>query len=291
MGNLKEIRARINSTTNTKKITSAMKLVSAAKLKRAQNNITNMRPYALKMLQMIANVASTNKVSHSLLDIRENPKTCLLVIVSSDRGLCGGFNAQINKASQIFFDDNKGKYEKLDIIFVGRRAADFFKIRGIEGQETILNLAKDISYGLASDIADKLMESFKGNDYDEVKFIYNEFKSAIAQDVVTETVFPIDLDKQSFSEDSGFAKDIIFEPSPEELIDVLLRKHFMTQVYRILSESIASEHGARMNAMENATKNAQGMIQSLTLTYNKVRQAAITTELIEITSGAEALKG
>ena len=291
MGNLKEIRARINSTVNTKKITSAMKLVSAAKLRRAQNNITNMRPYALKMLQMIADVAATNKVSHPLLEVRDNPKSCLLVIISSDRGLCGGFNAQINKASQSFLDENKEKYEKLDIIFVGRRAADFFKVRGVEGKETILNLAKDISYDFASDIADRLMNSFKDGEYDEVKFIYNEFKSAIAQDVVSEKVFPIDLEKQSFSEDSDFAKDIIFEPGPEELIDTLLRKHFMTQVYRVLSESIASEHGARMNAMENATKNAQGMIQSLTLTYNKVRQAAITTELIEITSGAEALKG
>ncbi len=291
MGNLKEIRVRIGSTTNTKKITSAMKLVSAAKLRRAQNRITNLRPYALKMLQLIADVALTNRVSHPLLEIKEDAESCLLVVVSSDRGLCGGFNAQINKAAQQFLDENSNKYESLDILFVGRRAADFFKTKGTEGKEVILDLAKEISYEMASDIAHKVMKAFVDGDYDEIQFIYNEFKSAIAQEIVCERVLPVDLKKQSFDSEARFSRDIIFEPSPENLIEELLQKHFTTQVYRVLSESVASEHGARMNAMENATKNAEGMIQELTLNYNKLRQAAITTELIEITSGAEALKG
>lgn len=291
MGNLKEIRARISSTTNTKKITSAMKLVSAAKLRRAQHRITHMRPYALKMLQLIADIASTERLEHPLLKTKKNPKNCLLVVVSSDRGLCGGFNAQINKATQKFLSEEKDLYETLDIIFIGRKASDFFKIKNIEGKEVILNLAKEISYDMASKVSKKVMSSFKDGDYDQIKFIYNEFKSAIDQDVICETILPIDLSKQSFKEDFSFSKDMIFEPEPEKIIENLVSRHFDIQVYRILSESVASEHGARMNAMENATKNAQGMIQSLTLTYNKLRQAAITTELIEITSGAEALKG
>ena len=292
MPSLKDIRIRIDSTKNTQQITRAMKMVSAAKLRRAQTNITNLRPYAQKLLTIIADIASTGRVSHPLLERRPNPKRALVVVVTSDRGLCGGFNANVNKFATNYFKTEKTKYEQLDVIFIGRKAADFFKTRAAKPVDVILNLAKDISYPLAAGIADRIMFSFQEGKYDVVDVIYNEFKSAISQNVVQERLLPVDLSASSLNADGNrFATDLIFEPKPELIVDELLNRHFAVQIYRCLSESVAAEHGARMAAMENATKNAGDMISSLTLTYNKLRQASITTELIEITSGAEALKG
>lgn len=293
MASLKDIRNRIGSTKNTQKITSALKLVSAAKLRKAQQNIVNLRPYALNLLTLIADVAETQKVQHKLLEPKENPKKVLMVVISSDRGLCGSFNSGINKFTENYIKDNKSKYEKLDFIFVGRRVNDYFKRRDINPIELITELDKDISYELAATVATKAIKAYESGDYDEIRIVYNEFKSAISQDVVCERLLPIDTENvNSFDKgEQPFAKDLIFEPSPEEIIEQLLEKHFAVQVYRCMSESVASEHGARMTAMENSTKNAGELINSLTITYNKLRQASITTELIEITSGAEALNG
>ena len=199
----------------------------------------------------------------------------------------------MNKAAERFYKENKSKYEKVDFLFIGRKASDYFRRRGFTPVDTILNLAKDVSYEMAAGVAERLMEDYRTGQYDEIRLIYNEFKSAIQQDIVSETLLPVDIAKAAtlIKGVGGFPADMIFEPAPEKIIDQLITKHFNVQVYRCLAESVAAEHGARMAAMENATKNAGEMINTYTLTYNKLRQASITTELIEITSGAEALKG
>jgi F-type H+-transporting ATPase subunit gamma len=293
MANLKDIRSRIQSVKNTQQITRAMKMVSAAKLRRAQQNIQNLRPFANKILQVIADIAVTHRVRHPLLSTNTDPKKVLFVLITSDRGLAGGFNNNLSRFALKYYNEKKSTYEKMDFLFIGRKGADYFKARKILGVETILNLAREISFAMAGNVADRLMEEFVAGGYDAVYLIYNEFKSAIAQELKIEKLLPVDLSSASLKSDgkAPFSKDMIYEPKPEEIIEELLKKHFTAQVYRAMSESVAAEHGARMAAMESATKNAGEMIRSMTLTYNKLRQASITTELIEITSGAEALKG
>ena len=296
MPSLKDIRNRIDSTKNTQQITKAMKMVSAAKLRRAQLNVVNMRPYAQGLMTVIADVATTQAVDHPLL--RRNSETTgqakkvLLIVITSDRGLCGAFNTNVSKFAERYLRDNANTAEKIDLLMIGRRGSDYFRRRGKTAVETILNIAKDISYPMASKISKRVVEMYKAGEYDEVRVIYNEFVSAIQQTVVCETLLPIDFEKAATLNKGagGFPAELIYEPSPAEIVEALIWKHFDIQVYRCLSESVAAEHGARMTSMENATKNAGEMIRTLTLTYNKARQAAITTELIEITSGAEALK-
>lgn len=291
MASLKDIRTRIESTKNTQQITKAMKMVSAAKLRKAQNNIVNLRPYANGLAQVIADIAATEKVSHPLIAKKDVVKNVLMVVLTSDRGLCGAFNTNINKFAENYHKQNKDKYEKVDFLFIGKRAVDFFARRKITAIENIVKLDKDISYSLASRVANKIVEAYSSGQYDEVKLVYNEFKSAISQVVVCENILPIDLSKQTFNKSTGthFSNDMIYEPAPLEMMDQLLMQHFSAQVYKSMSESVAAEHGARMTAMENATNNARDMLNNLTLTYNKLRQEKITTELIEIISGAEAL--
>lgn len=292
MPSLKDIRQKIASTKNTQQITRAMKMVSAAKLRRAQDQIVNMRPYANRLLAVISDIATTERVSHPLLNRVENPQKILVVAITSDRGLCGGFNNSVNRFTEKWLAANEGKYKKIDFIFIGRKGADYFKRRGVNALDVRLNMAREYSMQMASDIAKDCMEKFISGGYDEIRFINNEFVSAISQVLSVHTMLPIDISKTSFEVDgkkSGFSKDLIFEPSPSEMLGELLTQHFAIQVFKAMSESVAAEHAARMTAMENATKNAKEMINSLTLTYNKLRQAAITRELIEICSGAEAV--
>lgn len=295
MASLRDIRSRIDSVKNTQKITKALKMVAAAKLRRAQDNITNLRPYGLKLLGVIADIVVTHRVQHPLLSQNDNAKKVLFVVVTSDRGLCGGFNSSIVRfAGQWLKDQASDTVKKIDVFFVGRKGADLMKNQGIQGVDTLLNVDKEISFDLGKKISKDLMKSFVDGQYDEVRFVYNAFKSAISQDLTVETILPVDVTQSNFKEENSevkFSEDLIFEPQPEEMIENLLEQHFAVQVYRILSESVAAEHAARMTAMENASKNAKEMIDKLTLTYNKLRQASITTELTEITSGAEALKG
>lgn len=292
MASLKDIRSRMGSVKNTQQITKAMKMVSAVKLRRAQDNITNLRPYAQSLLSVIADIAITHRVSHPLLrTAKKEPQRVLLIVINSDRGLCGGFNANVSRFAEEYYREHCHRLEQLDLMVIGRKALDYLERRKIEVKDSLLNLAKDISYSMAADIARKLMRSFSSGEYEEVRFIYNQFKSAISQNLTTETILPVDLDQSSLNEETSFSKDLIFEPEPSEMIKGLLLKHFAVQVYRCLSESVAGEHAARMTAMDAATNNANDMIETLTLTYNKLRQAAITTELTEICSGAEALKG
>lgn len=276
---------------NTQQITKAMKMVSAAKLRKAQDNIVSCRPYAHKILKLINDIAATNSVEHSLIEAANAPKQRLLfVVLTSDRGLCGGFNNNLARWALKKYDEIASDYQQVDFYFIGKKAAAFFKNRKMEPVAILENLAKDISYDLARQVAEDLLNKYQSGAYDEVQLVYNEFKSAIAQEIVNERLLPLTVSAEE-AEDDAVAKDIIFEPTPAEMLDQLLQKHFAVQIYRVMSESIAAEHAARMTAMENATKNAGEMIYKLTLTYNKVRQANITTELIEITSGAEALQG
>lgn len=292
MPSLRDMRARIQSVKNTQQITRAMKMVSAAKLRRAQEQIVNMRPYAQKILQIISNVSATNRVEHPLLQAKPNPKKILFIVITSDRGLCGGFNNAVNRFLEKLIREDKHKYEKMEFIFIGRKGADYFKRRGVEAKKVILNLAREISYLSASEMAKTCMDEFTHGDYDEVRFVYNEFKSAISQKLVMERLLPVDLTKgKGDASLPASSTDMIFEPSPEEMIEELLTQHFAVQVFRCMSESVAAEHAARMTSMENATKNAKEMINKMTLIYNNVRQASITKELIEICSGAEAVNG
>jgi F-type H+-transporting ATPase subunit gamma len=275
-----------------------MKMVSAAKLRRAQDQVINVRPYANKILSVISDISGSQSVEHPLLCQKAERKRLLLVVVTSDRGLCGGFNSNVNRYTERFYKANASKYEKIEAIFIGKKGAEYFKRRDLKAAEVILNLARVISFDLASGVAKQCMSAYKDGGYDEIRFIYNEFKSAIAQNLTDETILPVDLSKNSFSSEEAsakqknmFSKDMLFEPKPEDMLDELLEQHFAVQVFRCMAESICSEHAARMTAMENATKNAKEMIESLTLHYNKARQAAITKELIEICSGAEAVNG
>ena len=241
---------------------------------------------------MMANISQCQKIEHKLLTPNPHPRRVLFVVVSSNRGLCGSFNSSIAKFTESLIKEHKDRYEKMDFIFVGRKVYEYFQRRGVVALEFIGNLEKDISYGLAQKISNQLMDHYESGDYDEIRVVYNEFKSAISQDVVLEKWLPVDVSNPG-PETTGLGPltDMIFEPSADQIMDELLSKHFAVQMYRCLSESLASEHGARMTAMENSTKNAGELIKSLTTSYNKLRQAFITKELIEITTGAEALNG
>ncbi len=288
MPNTRDIRTKISSTKKTQQTTKAMKMVSAAKLRKSQERIVNARPYAYKMGAVIKKLAQSSSTSHPFLEESATSGKLLLVVLTSDKGLCGGFNSSIIRYARGFYNENKSKYEKVDFIFIGRKGADAFKRLGIVGIDNITNLAMDVSYNLAAKISDQLLHYYVNSQYSEIRIIYNEFKSAINQKVIDEKILPVSTDNLGESNETTVS-DFIFEPPAEQILGQLLQKHFAIQVFRTMQESLASEHGARMNAMENATRNAGELIKNLTLHYNKVRQAAITTELTEIVSGAEAL--
>ena len=290
MANLKEVKTRIGSVTNTQKITQAMKMVSVARLRKAQERILNLRAYARELEQVLADVTLSQKVSHPFLEQKrpEDIKQVLVVVITSDRGLCGGFNATVCREAERFLKQNK--YKTQDLFFVGKKGAEYFKFRGFDSKNVLLNLAKEISYPLSVRISEKLVANILTGKYDAVYVVYNEFKTIISPRVVFERLLPLDLKSESLKSKNIFFQDIIFEIEPSKLLENLLKRYFAVQVYRCLCESIAAEHGSRMAAMENATKNAEDVISILTLNYNKLRQSSITTELIEIVAGVEALK-
>jgi F-type H+-transporting ATPase subunit gamma len=294
MANTKDIRTKIQSTKKTQQTTRAMKMVSAAKLRRAQEGIENARPYANKISEVIRKIAKFSNVEHPLLCERRSTSKVLFVLLTSDRGLCGGFNNSLIKEAKAFVEKNAPHGEKIDVLCIGRRGADALKKHPqVNIVDTILNLVHDMNYPLAANLAEKLWHLYLDGKYDRVLFLYNEFKSAMTQVVTYYQLLPVCPTGDEGVEDSsdgGQVLDFLFEPEAEVILDQLMRKHFAVQVYKSMLDSLASEHGARMTAMESATSNAEEMIEGLTLTYNKLRQAAITTELTEITSGAEALK-
>lgn len=292
MSGLKEIKTRINSVKNTQQMTKAMKMVSAARLRSAQNRILNLRDYAQALEELIKDVILSQRVQHTFLEQKEEKdlKKVLFVVMTSDRGLCGAFNGNICRFTEERLKQQK--HENQDLFFVGKKGRDYFKFRGVDSQGLILNLVKEISYPLSASIAKELMEKILSGDYDSVFVIYNEFKTVITPRIVCERFLPFDLSSERLSETRKtlFSHDILFEVSPEKLIENLLERYFSVQIYRYLCENVAAEHGSRMAAMENATKNAEDVGAALSLKYNKLRQSSITTELTEIVAGAESLK-
>ena len=285
MSTLRDIKRRILSVKNTEQITKAMKMVAASRLRRAQEAILASRPYAHKMLEVLSSLAlRTNPQAHPLLQTRE-PKKVDLVIVTSDRGLCGAFNANIIRRAEEFMRKNPDWDFTLHLI--GRKANDYFKRRDYNIRKVSLNILSDVSFPNAIAIGEDVVQNYLSEEFDQVYMVYNEFKSAIQQKVIVEQLLPIK--PMDISEDY-YPVEYTFEPSEEVLLEELLPRHINVQVYRVFLESVASEHGARMTAMEAASKNAVEMIEKLTLLYNRTRQAAITTELIEVVSGKEAMK-
>ena len=284
MANLKEIRNRIASVSSTMQITSAMKMVSAAKLKKAQDAITAMRPYSDKLTELIQNL------SHSIDGDTPNPytqerpvKKVLLVAITSNRGLCGGFNSNIIKAVNQYVEQNSK--QEVRLITLGKKGNDI-----LSKSNTIVSndngIFDDLSFANASKIAEGFMNAFANKEYDKVVVIYNRFKNAATQIITTETLLPIVAEAK---ENSSTIADYIFEPTQEEIVNELLPKSIKMQLFKALRDSFASEHGARMTAMHKATDNATELRDQLKLTYNKARQAAITNEILEIVGGAEAL--
>ncbi len=289
MPSLRDIRNRIGSVKSTRQITKAMKMVAAAKLRRAQDAILKTRPYAQlldrTLSKVAARAAADGAVSHPLLAQREL-KTAEVVLITSDRGLAGGFNSNISRRVQRFLTEETERFEKVTLATIGRKGRDFLRARRIEIRKDFTGIHSGLDFAKADALAREYTERFLAGEVDAVYLAFNEFKSAISQKPVVFQLLPIDTGAE---EETASSIDFKYEPSREALLAELLPRHVSMQVWRALLESAASEHGARMSAMESATKNAEEMIASLTLQYNRARQAYVTKELTEIVSGAEAL--
>ena len=291
MPSLIDIRRRIRAVKSTQQITKAMKMVAASKLRRAQERTTQARPFASQMLRVLNSLASRVDPSmHPLLDLRTPPKAgnrVMLIVITADRGLCGSFNTNVIKSSGQFITDNPGREVALGL--VGRRGRDFFARRGFAVRYEQVNLFAKVNYEHAKSIAHAAMDAFLNNEVDSVYLVYNEFKSVMLQRVVIERLLPIARLDVEAAEGTAATTDYIYEPAPEQLLTTLIPTHVEVQVFRALLESNAAFYAAQMTAMDAATRNSGEMIESLTLYMNKVRQAAITREIIEVVSGAQAL--
>lgn len=290
MANLKEIKNRITSIASTMQITSAMKMVSAAKLKRAQDAITQMRPYAEKLQEILSNLSATLDISENAYSAERDVKKAYIIAVTSNRGLCGGFNNNIvKKVNQMLSGEFAGYDTK--VISVGKKAFDAFKRSEFnhrpDGTGTADEMFNDLTFERSSSFANVIMDEFMAGKVDKVVIVYNKFLNAASQEVMAEQFLPI---VSTDSEEAG-AGDYIFEPSKGEILVDLIPKSLKVQMFKAFLDSHASEHGARMTAMHKATDNASELKRNLTLEYNKARQAAITNEILEIVGGAEALKG
>lgn len=294
MASLKDIRKRIQSVKSTRQITRAMKMVAAAKLRRAQEAILNARPYAYRIYAILISLAQRVGQTHPLLEQREEKKI-LVVVLAGDRGLCGAFNTNIFKATEKFIREKIEAGVEVAVDCIGKKANDFFKKRrqisvyheGLLGRVTLQNVAH---------VADEIIKRYLDGAFDSVYLVYNEFKSAIQQKVIVERLVPISVEVPEgvagilrLSDEDKW-RNYLFEPSLSEILSEIVPRHFRMQFFRAVLESVASEHGSRMSAMENATQNASEMIDSLTLQYNKARQASITKELMEIVGGVEAMR-
>ena len=284
MANLKEIRNRISSVSSTMQITSAMKMVSAAKLKKAQDAITAMRPYSDKLTQMLVNLSSSVDFENVYLSSRK-VKNKLVVCITSNRGLCGAFNSNvIKKCTEIANSSD----ESVSFLCIGKKGADILS-KNYNVIQTNNEIFDDLTFENISAIAEKLMSMFLNKEFDSVQIVYNKFKNAATQIVTQEQYLPIE--NNDSENDHKQSSDYIFEPSQVDIISELIPKSLKTQLYKSIRDSYASEHGARMTAMHKATDNATELRDQLKLTYNKARQAAITNEILEIVGGAEALNG
>ncbi len=296
MPSLKAIRRRIVSVRSTAKITRAMKLVATAKLRRAQERLVQLRPYARRVNDMIVELAAgTDMDAHALLAVRPAKRTLMLVL-TSDRGLAGAFNANVNKAAWNWVKANQANREHIELRVVGKKGRDFFKARQTQVGHVYTDVLNNVTLERATGIGRELVAAYVDGHFDEVFIAYNQFKSAMTQIVQVERVLPLpptglDDGKGAPVDAAPTTVDTIFEPTKDAVLDSILPMSIDVHVYRCLLESVASEMGARMTAMDAATKNAGELLARITLAYNRARQSIITTELMEITSGAEALKG
>ncbi|OFX28133.1 MAG: ATP synthase F1 subunit gamma [Bacteroidetes bacterium GWA2_31_9] len=289
MANLKEIRVRITSVNSTKQITSAMKMVSAAKLRRAQDNILQLRPYATKLHEILSNVSMNVDASDdNIYAHKREVHKVLIVLITSNRGLCGGFNTSvIKKGLQLANEVYTPKGIDVSYMAVGKKSRDFIKAKGLKLINSNVTIFDDVSFSNVSSIAEEIMRYFTEGSFDKIEFIYNQFKNAAVQNLLVEQFLPIEVQES----DSKYRVDYIFEPNEDYIVKELIPKSLKIQFYKALLDSIASEHGARMTAMHKATENATDLVRDLKLHYNKARQAAITKEILEVVSGAEALNG
>jgi len=287
MGGLKEVRERINSISSTKQITSAMKMVSAAKLRRAQDAITRMRPYAGKLKEILENLSASLDASEGGAYSVERPiQKVLIVAISSNRGLCGGFNSNVNKqVYNLLTNVYAGK--KVDVITIGKKSGDYLKRRSVNIIARHDAVYDNLVFENVSPIAESIMQAFVAGEYDRVELVYNQFKNAATQACVVEQYLPV---APAQNADAASTTDYIFEPAKAEIVQDLIPRSLKTQLYAATLDSYASEHGARMTAMHKATDNASELLKQLKLSYNKARQASITNEILEIVGGAAALE-
>ena len=292
MPSLKEVRTRIDSVKSTQQITSAMKMVAASKLRKAQNAILKMRPYALKLNEILQNLSSSidNSAESAYSEVRHEEKI-LIISIASNRGLCGAFNANVIKESNRIIKEKYNRQDKVGNVFIycfGKKIADFYTSKEYNVAETNIEIFDNLSFENVVPLAEHFMKEFALKKYDKIEIIYNQFKNAATQQLISEQYLPI---QPSGGNGETLVVDYIFEPNKEEIVHKLIPKALKIQLYKALLDSFASEHGARMTAMHKATDNAEELMKDLKLKYNKARQASITNEILEIVSGAEALKG
>lgn len=295
MANLKEVRTRIASVSSTQQITSAMKMVSAAKFRRAQNAIIGMRPYAAQLGEIVADIDTGDGIQTPYHEVRKLDNV-LLVVVTSNKGLCGAFNSNVIKQAQSridFYRDGATADQpaKLAMITIGKRCTEFFGKRFDNIVGSYDELLDGASFDAVANLADNIMQQFCEKKYDRVELIYNQFKNSLVQILSTEQFLPVMPKAADPKAGKAVANDYIYEPSKEDVLREMIPLTLRSQFYRVVLDSLAAEHGARMNAMQKATDNATELLKELRLSYNKARQAAITNEIIEIVSGSEALKG
>ncbi|MBP6429428.1 MAG: ATP synthase F1 subunit gamma [Bacteroidales bacterium] len=293
MANLKEVRSRITSVGSTMQITSAMKMVSASKLRRAQNAVIALRPYSKLLSKVISNIMEDNvELMESPYGRNSETDNVLLIVLTSNKGLCGGFNANIIKEvkKRIGEFSNQDKYIKVDLMSFGKKSSEHFrKLNGCDLIKTQDSIWDELTFEKVTKITEEVMQLFVKGKYDKVEIIYNKFKNATTQIISREEFLP--LGSLNDDQEQAINKNYIFEPSREEIIENIIPQALKIQMFRCMLDSFAAEHGARMTAMHKATDNAQSLLKELKLSYNKARQAAITNEIIEISSGAEALNG
>ena len=294
MATLRDIHRRIKAVKNTQQITKAMKMVAAAKLRKVQTNMLELRPYADKMRSVIGSLsASGAEESHPLLATRP-VKVAEVLVITSDKGLCGAFNTNTLKAAhkqmnEIAAEETDGVSKDVNMSVIGRKAVEYFTRRNVDIRAKWTGISGALSFSDAKEVSEEIISKYVAGEVDEVHLVYNEFINVVKQEVRSVRLLPI-VDESSEEQEDEFSADFIFEPDKEQLLEALLPKNVEIQVYRALLESMASEEAARMTAMENATKAASEMIETLTLKYNKARQASITAELMDIVGGVEALK-
>jgi F-type H+-transporting ATPase subunit gamma len=294
MANLKAIRIRIASVKSTRQITSAMKMVSAAKLRRAQDKIVRLRPYANKLYEILIGLSQSLSDSEvdNIYGRVSSPDKVLIVVITSNRGLCGAFNSNvIREARRVVAEKYSDQYESnnLRLLAIGKKGFDYFRKQPVNMLPQQNQLLNDLTYDNVAKVADEIMNSFISGEYDRVELIYNQFRNAAVQNLTCEQFLPVQTIPQG--KDKIAPVDYIYEPTQEEIVKELIPKSLKIQFYKAVLDSFVAEHGARMTAMHKATDNATGMIRDLTLQYNKARQAAITNQILEVVSGAEALRG